>query len=79
MPHEQAEAAAIRNDPSRGNILTFVAVGAAMAVLAGCAVAVPLRGMAPSDHVGAGAPESNFICADRECSSRKANSGAASR
>ena len=51
MPRKGAKAAASWNDAPQENAVNFFAVAAAMALLAGCAVNVPLREIAPSGHI----------------------------
>ena len=68
MPHEGTKVSAHRNDAPRASAVKFVAVAAAMALLAGCAVKVPLREIAPSGQVLAGTAEDGSECANnREC------------
>jgi hypothetical protein len=51
MPRKETKAAANWNDAPHENVVKFLAVAAAMALLAGCAVNVPLREIAPSGHI----------------------------
>ena len=61
MPQEEIKAAAYRIHIGRENALQFVAVAVAMAMLAGCAVTVPLR---LTDTQGEGICTANL---DPEC------------
>jgi hypothetical protein len=74
MPHQKINAAAHRNDARQENAMKFVAIAAAMAFLAGCAVTVPLR---LTDTPG-GDPTctANF---DRKCFDSSANERNADR
>jgi hypothetical protein len=77
MPHAEIEAATNRNDAPQESILKFVFVAVAMALLAGCAVTVPLREITPSGHILAGTPEGDLACAaDPECADGRANDAA---
>ena len=70
MLHEKTKAAARRNDAPRGNAVNFVAIATAMALLAGCAVTMPLREVAPSGYVMTGPANGGMICtttSDYEC------------
>jgi hypothetical protein len=64
------------------NAKKFVAVVAALALalLAGCAVTVPLREIAPSGHILPGIPEGDLACtADNKCSDSSGDEGAIHR
>lgn len=73
MPHEQAAA------PANWNAMKFVAIAVAMASLAGCAVTMPLREIAPSGYVLAGPPDGDVTCTTDECFDRNADDEVAYR
>jgi hypothetical protein len=88
MPHEENEAAASRIELPRGNAprnnaLRFAAIAAAMALLAGCAVRMPMREIAPAAYVLTDIPGSDLNCSagtfDPECLDAGADDGAAYR
>ena len=64
MPHERTKVSAHRNDAPRASAVKLVAVAAVMALLAGCAVKVPLREIAPSGQILAGTLEDRSECAN---------------
>jgi hypothetical protein len=73
-PHKEAEAAANQNDAPPELALKFIAVATAMALLAGCAVTVPLRDITPSGQILAGTSEGDLACAAyAECPDGSAN------
>ena len=73
MPHEGIEGAAYRDYISREKALQFVAVAVAMAMLAGCAVTVPLR-LADTQGEGICAAKLDPKCADEGPVSRPTRS-----
>ena len=78
MLHEETNAAANRNDAPRGNAMKFIAIAAAMALLAGCAVTMPLREIAPSGYALTGPPGGDLNCTatfDSECLDGAADDG----
>jgi hypothetical protein len=71
-------APANRNDLPRESATKFVAIAAAMALLAGCAVTVPLREIAPTGHILTDTTDGNLTCTaafDPECSDGSADDG----
>ena len=87
MPHEETvgrsacRAAANRNDVPRASATKFVAVAAAMALLAGCAVTVRVRDIAPSGYILTDTPNGDLTCTDPdpECFDGSADDGVAYR
>lgn len=83
MPHEENETAASPNDAPRENALKFVAIAAAMALLAGCAVTVPLREIVPSGYVLTDTSDADLNCTattfEPECFDGSADDGVAYR